>query len=225
MKIILTDKQYDRIVNEQILNKIKNFFTGDDKSSESDVFCSTDIIKPASWKDLYSKLVQKKMITQGEPLIIVWGPNQTLYYTSDGKNLVTNLKISTGANGFGNTENDKKTPIGLIKVTNKIQGKDYEIMVGKRGTGKILGPNTDSLRIDDKTGKPHNAEVLTGILELSGLEKCNANVFSRNIYFHGTNKEKSLGGAHSNGCIRVSNKGIKWLLNNIKVGTKVYIKP
>lgn len=42
------------------------------------------------------------------------------------------------------------------------------------------------------SGKKH-MEVLTGILELSGLEPCNQNVATRNIYIHGTNKELRLG--------------------------------
>ena len=66
---------------------------------------------------------------------------------------------------------------------------------------------------------------LTGILELTGLELCNKNIYSRSIYVHGTNKEKSLGGKHSNGCVRVSNDDILFLLNSIKVGTKLYVKP
>jgi lipoprotein-anchoring transpeptidase ErfK/SrfK len=67
--------------------------------------------------------------------------------------------------------------------------------------------------------------VLTGILELNGLEECNKNAFSRNIYFHGTNRESKLGAPHSNGCVRVSNDNIQWMVNNIQRGTKVYIKP
>jgi len=82
----------------------------------------------------------------------------------------------------------------------------------------------DSSRIDQR-GNKHVAEVLTGILELDGLEPCNKNSFSRNIYFHGTNKENKLGSAYSNGCVRVSNNEIQWLLNNISKGTKVYIYP
>jgi lipoprotein-anchoring transpeptidase ErfK/SrfK len=67
--------------------------------------------------------------------------------------------------------------------------------------------------------------VLTGILELIGLEPFNKNVASRAIYVHGTNKEKGLGGKHSNGCIRVSNDDILYLLSSVTVGTKLYVKP
>ena len=222
MKVIITEpilyKILNKGINEQgIISRIIDYFSDDE--------CSTETIKPSSWQDLYSKLVQKKMINNGEKLIIVWGPSQKLFYTKDGKSLITSFPVSTGAYGFGNTEGEKKTPTGLISVKRKIQGKDYEVMVGKTPTGLILGPNKDSTRVDKTTGERHIAEVLTGILELEGLEDCNSNVFSRNIYFHGTNKEKFLGSPKSNGCIRVSNYNIKWLMSNVNVGTKVYIKP
>lgn len=219
---IITKVSKGRInTNEQIFDnlkkKIKGFFK-DDKTSNS-----SGNLKASNWSELYSKLVQTKKIKNGEPLLIVWGPSQSLYYTSNGKTTILSSKVSTGANGFGNSEDDKKTPTGLMKVTKKIQGKNYEVLVHKSPTGKILGPNIDSNRIDDKTGDAHHAEVLTGILELSGLENENSNVFSRNIYFHGTNKEGKLGIPASNGCIRTSTPIIKSLLQIVPVGTKVYI--
>lgn len=186
--------------------------------------CSVETIKSLNWSDLYNTLTKRKMINNGEPLLIVWGPTQTLYYTLNGKTSILTTKVSTGVNGFGNSEDSKQTSSGLLEVAGKVSGDDYEVLVYKRPTGKILGPNVDSTRVDDD-GKRHIAEVLTGILELSGLEECNKNTFSRSIYIHGTNKEKSLGGQHSNGCIRVSNNVIKQLLNTVKTNTKVYVYP
>jgi lipoprotein-anchoring transpeptidase ErfK/SrfK len=210
-KIIMNEQEFFN----KIKKKISGLFTDDETSSKN--------LKASNWSELYSKLVQTKKIKNGEPLLIVWGPSQSLYYTSNGKTTILSSKVSTGANGFGNSEDDKKTPTGLMKVTKKIQGKNYEVLVHKSPTGKILGPNIDSNRIDDKTGDAHHAEVLTGILELSGLENENSNVFYRNIYFHGTNKEGKLGIPASNGCIRTSTPIIKSLLQIVPVGTKVYI--
>ena len=186
--------------------------------------CTPNILKSSNWNTLYKFLTKRKMIYDGEPLIIIWGPTQTLYYTKDGKTSSLTTKVSTGANGFGNTEDDKKTSTGLLKVSGKISGKDYEVLVGKTPTGKILGPNVDSTRVDDE-GKRHIAEVLTAILELTGLEECNKNTLSRNIYIHGTNRESLLGSKRSNGCVRVNNNVIKKLLSEVKTGTKVYIYP
>jgi lipoprotein-anchoring transpeptidase ErfK/SrfK len=209
MKYIITENQFN-LIDESLF--------GNDS-------CSPDKINAKNWQELYSQLVKNKLIKKGEKLLIVWGPTQTLYYTQDGKTLTKTTRVSTGSNGFGNDENNKRTPKGLLKIEGKITGKLYEVLVSKTATGKILGPNKPSNRVDKKTGKTHYAEVLTGILELDGLESCNDNAFSRNIYFHGTNFESQLGRPASNGCIRVSNSEIQWLLGNIAEGTKVYIKP
>jgi lipoprotein-anchoring transpeptidase ErfK/SrfK len=216
MKYIITEHQLN-LLKEQWYDPSSWF--GGEKTN-----CSTEKIEASNWKDLYSKLVKNSLIERGEDLLIVWGPTQTGYYTQDGKSSSKTFKVSTGSNGFGNEPDNKQTPMGLLQISGKIKGKPFEVLVGKTPTGTILGPNMDSSRIDQR-GKKHVAEVLTGILELSGLEPCNKNAFSRNIYFHGTNKENKLGGAHSNGCVRVSNDEIQWLINNISKGTKVYIYP
>lgn len=190
----------------------------------NDNTCSPDVIKASNWSNLYQILVKRKMINEDESIIIIWGPTQTLYYASNDTTASLTSKVSTGANGFGNTPDNKQTSTGLLRVSGKIVGKPYEVLVNKTSTGKILGPNIDSTRVDNE-GKHHIAEVLTGILELSGLEGCNENTLERNIYIHGTNKENSLGSKHSNGCIRVSNDTIKKLLNSASVNTKVYVYP
>lgn len=186
--------------------------------------CTSDILRVNNWSDLYNGLQKRGDITKGEPLLIIWGPTQTLYYTTDGKTLMLNTKVSTGAGGFGNNSGNKNTSTGLVKIVGKKSARDFEVLVGKNPTGKILGPNTESKRVDN-TGKHHKAEVLTGILVLGGLEPCNKNIFSRSIYIHGTNRESYLGTQRSNGCVRVSNQTIKKLLTTVKVGTKVYIYP
>ena len=220
MRYIVTESQF-RKLEEQWYNPA-SWFEGED--TKSDISCSSDKLKPKNWKDLYSQLVKNNLIKNNEKMLIVWGPTQTVYYTSDGTNLLKNFKVSTGANGFSNQADNKETPTGLMKVKGKIKAKPYEVLVAKTPTGTILGPNKDSSRIDPQ-GNKHFAEVLTGILELDGVEECNKNVFSRNIYFHGTNHERGLGMPRSNGCVRVSNDAIKWLVDNIQIGTKVYIQP
>jgi hypothetical protein len=216
MKYIITEHQLN-FLKEQWYDP-RTWFDGEETN------CSTDKIDSDDWKELYSDLVKNKLIPKGEKIIIVWGPNQTAYYTQDGKTALKTFKVSTGVNGFGNTTDNKQTPTGLLEIQGKIKAKPYEVLVGKTPTGKILGPDIDSTRVDQQ-GNKHKAEVLTGILELNGLEECNKNAFARNIYFHGTNRESKLGAPHSNGCVRVSNDNIQWMVNNIQRGTKVYIKP
>lgn len=42
-------------------------------------------------------------------------------------------------------------------------------------------------------------------------------------YFHGTDNEASVGSAASHGCLRMLRDDIKWMYENIPVGTQVYI--
>lgn len=222
MKYIITQSQL-KSLQEQWYNPT-TWFDDEDEKKETSSDCSVSTIKAKDWKQLYAELVKKGMIKQNEPLLIVWGPEQRMYYTKDGKNAIKTVVVSTGANGFSNQPDNKETPTGLLQIKGKVKARPYEVLVAKTPTGKILGPDMDSGRVDEK-GVKHNAEVLTGILELDGLEDCNKNAFSRNIYFHGTNKEKFLGSPRSNGCIRVSNNAIQWMLSTFPSGTKVYIKP
>jgi len=205
----------------KIYNKVKSWVGSEEK--KENITC--DLTPSRDWKNLYNNLITQKKIRTNEPLLIVWGPKQKCYYTKDGKTVLKEMTVSTGKNGFSNNDGNSETSIGLVKVTNKIQTpKMYQVIVGKKPINTILGPNTPSERVDEK-GKKHTAEVLTGLLELSGLEDCNQNIFNRNVYFHGTNVESRLGTQASGGCVRVSNNDIVWLTQNISIGTKVYIYP
>ena len=227
MNIILSEEQTGRLVKRlteqnlftKVINKIKGSF--------DNTQCSTDKTDDASnWQQLYTILSEGGLVKSGEPMLIVWGPNQTMYYTPNGKTLSKQIRVSTGALGFSNTGDSGSTGTGLMKVSNKFKApKKYQVLVSKKPINLVLGPDMVGTRKDPQTGDTHDADVLTGILELVGLEPCNKNIYSRSIYVHGTNKEKSLGGKHSNGCIRVSNENILFLLNTIKVGTKLYVKP
>jgi hypothetical protein len=91
------EKIVSKVIEEQFIDKVKqkigkvvDYFTDDESG------CSSDNIKASNWKSLYTELVQKKMIKNGEPLLIVWGPNQELHYTKDGKTEL-NVRI-VGAN-------------------------------------------------------------------------------------------------------------------------------
>jgi hypothetical protein len=235
MRIILSENQTKRLVNNiteqdvlgQVYNKIKNYFSGDSEPETDSGSCSTGLTKDCKdWKQLYDKLLNSKLIKNGEPMLIVWGPSQTMYYTQNGKTLTKQIRVSTGAKGFSNNQDSGSTGTGLMKVSNKFKApRKYQVLVSKTPVNLVLGPDMPGTRKDPKTGETHVADVLTGILELSGLEECNKNIYNRSIYVHGTNKEKSLGSAHSNGCIRVSNDNILYLLNSVKIGTKLYVRP
>jgi hypothetical protein len=227
MNIIISEEQTNRLIESiteqvefgKLINRVKGAFDFTQ--------CSTsDTGSAKNWQNLYNMLSEGKLIKSGEPMLILWGPSQTMYYTMNGKTLSKEMKVSTGAYGFTNAEDSASTSTGLMKISNKIKApKKYQVLVGKKPINLVLGPDMPGKRKDPETGEIHDADVLTGLLELVGLEPCNKNVYSRSIYIHGTNKEKQLGGKHSNGCIRVSNENILFLLNTIRIGTKLYVRP
>ena len=226
MKIKITERQY-KLINESfsddgIIDTLKQKVKGAiDYFKGPDTGCSKKI-QATTWPKAYSELVKTGQIDDGDPLLIIWGPYQTFFYTPNGKSSTLSGYVSTGLNGFGSEPDSNKTPLGLFDVDGIIEAKDYEVLVGKSPSGEILGPNKGSKRVDDD-GKHHTAEVLTSIIEIEGLEDCNSNTFDRNIYIHGTNKEKKLGQRASGGCIRMSNSNIKKLRSMVGSGTKVFI--
>ena len=48
--------------------------------------------------------------------------------------------------------------------------------------------------------------------------------YKRYIYIHGTHEEGLIGQKASHGCIRMFNSDVIELFNDVKKGTKVYIK-
>lgn len=226
VKRVLQEQTFPGTSSTEYMGYKDRSTTIEPESKPEPEYSDTNLTKNAkNWKELYDILVKNKKIRKGVPMMIVWGPTQKMYYTKDGKTLDRELKVSTGAGGFGNTSQGKLTSTGLMEVSDKIKApKKYQVLISKIPTNIVLGPNIDSTRKDSK-GRKHSAEVLTGILGLIGLEPFNKNVASRAIYVHGTNKEKGLGGKHSNGCIRVSNDNILYLLNSVPIGAKLYVKP
>ena len=60
---------------------------------------------------------------------------------------------------------------------------------------------------------------------LRGLERSNANAFSRCIYIHGTPEEKIIGKPASYGCVRMSSKDVAEVYAQIQIGALVRIIP
>ena len=171
-----------------------------------------------------STLVDRGFIQNKDFLVVVRGSSQKLIvFGTDGKKL-KEFPISTAAKGFGMQSDSGKTPIGLFQIGQKKLGRKGEIFVAKRPTGQLLGNNQDSTRRDEK-GVVHKAEVITGFIDLVGLEDRNRNTFSRSIYLHGTNRESSLGTPASGGCIRTPNNEIIWLAKNLPDKSYVFIQP
>ena len=122
--------------------------------------------------------------------------------------------VSTSRYGVGDGFNTYATPLGDMEIAGKIGGGAPlgAVFRNRRMTGEVLQPNA--------AGRD---PIVTRILWLRGLETCNANAFSRNIYIHGTPVEYLIGRPASYGCIRMRSKDIVKLFDMMPVGARVQV--
>ena len=134
-----------------------------------------------------------------------------LYYR--GQRLAR-YEVSTSRFGLGDHPGSCSTPLGRMKVAQKIGDGAPVGMVFKdrRPTGEILRPNA-----------PGRDPIVTRILWLKGLEPQNQNAYGRCIYIHGTPVEKDIGKPASYGCIRMRSQDILQLFATVKVGARVEV--
>ncbi len=127
---------------------------------------------------------------------------------------IARFPVSTSRYGVGDRFNSYATPVGYLEIAGKIgDGAPLgAVFHNRRWTGEILRPNA--------TGRD---PIVTRILWLRGLEACNANAFSRNIYIHGTPCEWLIGRPASYGCIRMRSKDVVQLFNMMPVGARVEV--
>jgi len=155
-------------------------------------------------------------------LVLVSIKDQKLFLIKNDLIYKTYL-ISSSKYGIGNESGSHKTPIGLHQVNKKI-GENTPIfgrMIGRKYYGNIaeIYHDTTQSKTDDITSR---------ILWLKGMEKGinkgdGIDSYERYIYIHGTSEEGRIGHPNSNGCIRMLNKDIINLYNNVEVGTLVLI--
>lgn len=122
--------------------------------------------------------------------------------------------VSTSKFGLGDTPGKYVTPLGRMKVAQKIgDGAPMgAVFKNRRQTGEVLPPNA-----------PGRDPIVTRILRLTGQESQNARTFSRNIYIHGTPEESTIGRPASFGCVRMKSEDVIDLYNRTPSGTEVVI--
>ncbi|KGM07036.1 hypothetical protein LP43_1536 [Methylophaga thiooxydans] len=137
--------------------------------------------------------------------------------------LVFSAAVSTALNGPGEQEGSGCTPRGWHQIRACIgQGQPVNmVFVGRRPTGERYTPDL---------GKtfPDRDWILTRILWLSGLELGknrlgNVDTMRRYIYIHGCPDALPMGQALSHGCIRMHNRDLLTLFEQVKPGLKVWI--
>lgn len=148
----------------------------------------------------------------------------TLYQQN---NKVMTYTVSTAKNGIGSQENSGCTPLGQHIIAEKIGGDSpiNAVFIGRVATGE---------RYDTALGKlyPERDWILSRILWLSGLEdgvnKGNndqgvCDTYQRYIYIHGTPDSEPMGLPLSHGCVRMRNKDIIELFEQVEEGMVVII--
>lgn len=145
--------------------------------------------------------------------IVVSIAEQKLAVVRNG-DVVKKYRVSTSRYGIGDANGSYRTPIGRLKVTQKIGGDlpPGAVLKSRVATGEIVSPNS-----------PGRDPIVSRILWLDGQEMANRNAHGRCVYIHGTPDEKHLGRPASYGCIRMSSKDVIELYSAVPVGIDVSI--
>ena len=157
------------------------------------------------------------------PRIEISLAEQTLRLLDDAGGLVRTYAVSTSRNGPGELKDSFCTPRGRHIVRAKIGAGVAEntIFIGRRPSGEIYNA---------ELGERHPGRdwILTRILWLSGCKLefnrlGNVDTMQRYIYIHGSPDSAQMGKPGSIGCIRMHNRDIVELFDQITPGTPVDI--
>jgi lipoprotein-anchoring transpeptidase ErfK/SrfK len=146
---------------------------------------------------------------------IVSVADQKIAVVRDGQ-IVAKYPISTSRFGVGDASGSYKTPLGRMKVCEKLGDNlpSGAVIKHRRATGEVISVNA-----------PGRDPIVTRILWLDGQEPGNARAKDRSIYIHGTPEEKLIGRPASYGCIRMRSQDVIALYNELGVGSTVSVIP
>lgn len=150
-------------------------------------------------------------------------PGQSLRLFDAAGTLAASYPVSTAANGVGELSGSYCTPRGRHVIRARIgDGQPVNaVFVKRRPTGEVYTPELGERY-------PLRDWILTRILWLSGCEpgfnrlgECDT--MRRYIYIHGTPDEVVLGRPGSHGCVRMCNKDLLELFDQVVAGMAVDI--
>jgi hypothetical protein len=146
--------------------------------------------------------------------VIISVPEQKLMVMRDGM-WVQKFRVSTSKFGIGDSYGSYKTPLGKLRVCDKIGAglNSGSVIKHRHATGEILPVNA-----------PGRDPIVTRILWLEGLEPGNEHAKARGIYIHGTIEESKIGEPVSYGCIRMKSRDVIDLYDAVPVGSIVSIQ-
>ena len=141
-----------------------------------------------------------------------------------GDTVIAIYDISTAKNGVGQINGSECTPLGLHYIDSKIGEDAVEnaVFIARQETGEIF-------REELRKNSPDRDWILTRILWLSGLEQGKnrgggVDTKGRYIYIHGCPDSDSFTTPSSHGCVKMRNKDIIKLFENVDVNTQVLIR-
>jgi lipoprotein-anchoring transpeptidase ErfK/SrfK len=120
----------------------------------------------------------------------------------------------------------KERQVALYRGEQKVAS--YPIAIGRPGLETPKG----TFKITEMVEEPIWEHPLTGALVMPGRSNPLGDRWigfwsdgTNSFGFHGTPDENSIGHAVSHGCIRMKNRDIRLLFEQVKVGTTVIVKP
>jgi hypothetical protein len=145
--------------------------------------------------------------------VLISVADQKLVVLRDG-GLIAKYPVSTSRFGVGDAPRSYKTPVGLLRVYNKIgDGLSAGAVIKHRSaTGEVIAVNA-----------PGRDPIVTREIWLEGTQEQNANAKERAIYIHGTPEESMIGKPVSWGCIRMRSEDVIALYDQVGAGTEVDI--
>jgi lipoprotein-anchoring transpeptidase ErfK/SrfK len=148
---------------------------------------------------------------------------QSLKLFDDAEHLVREYAVSSAKSGAGEQCNSDCTPRGRHIIRAKVgAGQPLNaVFVGRRPTGELY-----TSELGERY--PGRDWILTRILWLSGCEPGynrlhHVDTMRRFVYIHGTSDEQSIGRQASHGCIRMRNRDVLELFDQVAPGTRVDI--
>jgi len=141
----------------------------------------------------------------------------------ENNSVLQHYPVSTAKNGLGEKNGSECTPRGLHLIRAKIgsKAKENTVFIARRPSGEIY---SSALRQQ----YPDRDWILTRILWLSGLESGNnrggeVDTMRRYVYIHGCPDDDSFIAPSSHGCVKMRNKDIIRLYEQIETGIPVLI--
>jgi lipoprotein-anchoring transpeptidase ErfK/SrfK len=183
---------------------------------------------------------QEEMVPRDRPYLVVsLAERRVLYLKGNDTLFRAPVAVGSGATLVINGETKRfQTPRGRMSITHKekdpvwVPPNWHYVEIARRNGMKIRDmsnappnalagyppgqvPISGNTVIIPPLGSPQRR--YKGDLGAAKLE------MQDGYYFHGTNKEETVGSAASHGCIRMLRDDILWMYDNVPVGTPVYI--